>query len=79
MLEKKLASDLIKQVQETPGIDYALRNRLNKLRDRHEPTDNNNNNFSPPPSPPAVLPGPGHGPFQTPTSLPFIPSPPPSG
>ena len=62
-LLKELASDLIKQVPGTPEIDYALRNRLNELRGRHEPTDNNNNNFSPPSSPPAVLPGPGPGPF----------------
>ena len=59
-LGKTLANDLIKQVSGTPGIDYALRNCLNKLRDRQERTDNNN--LSPLPSPPAVPLGPG--PFQ---------------
>ena len=60
--KKVLASDLIKQAPGPPGEDFAIRNRLNKLRDRQEPT-NNNNNISPPTSPPALPPPPGPGPF----------------
>ena len=64
-----LASDLIKQAPDPPGQDYAIRNRLNKLGDKQEPTDNNNN-ISPPISPPALPPTPGPGPF-IPPPLPF--------
>ena len=60
-LEKKIASDLIRQAPGPPGIDFACRNRLNKLRDRQEWTDNNN--ISPPPSPPTLPPGPGQAPL----------------
>ena len=58
---KKIASDLIRQAPGPPGIDFACRNRLNKLRDRQEWTDNNN--ISPPPSPPTLPPGPGQAPL----------------
>ena len=65
--KKVLASHLIKQVPGPPDQDFAIRDRLNKSRDRQGPTNNNNNIF-PPPSPPALpLPGPG----------PFIPPPTP--
>ena len=60
-LEKKIASDLRRQAPGPPGIDFACRNRLNKLRDRQEWTDNNN--ISPPPSPPTLPPGPGQAPL----------------
>ena len=36
--KKVLASDLIKQASGPPGQDFAIRNRLNKLRDRQKPT-----------------------------------------
>ena len=70
---KTLASDLINQAPDPPGIHFSLRNQLNKLKDRQEPTDD----LSPPLSPPALPPGPGQGPG-LPPSLPFIPPPPPS-
>ena len=66
--KKVLASELIKQTPGPSGQDFAIRNGLNKLRDRQEPT-NNNNNISPPPLPPALPPHSGPGPF--------IPPPPP--
>ena len=49
--KKDIASELIKNAPRPPGIDSAIRNRLNKLKDRREPKDNNNNNFLPPPPP----------------------------
>ena len=61
--KKVLVSDLIKQAPGPAGEHFAIRNQLNKLRDRQEPT--NNNNISPPISPPA-LPPPGPGPFTPP-------------
>ena len=70
---KKLASDLIKQAPGPPGIHFSLRNQLNKLKDRQEPTDD----LSPPPSPSALPPGPGQG-LGFPPPPPFIPTPPPS-
>ena len=63
---KKLANDLIKQGPDPPGIEFSLRNSLNKLKDRQEPTGD----ILPPPSPPALPPGPGQGLG--------LPSPPPS-
>ena len=59
--KRVLASDLLKQVPCPPAQDFAIRDRLNKLRDKQKPT-NNNNNISPPPSSPALLP-PDPGPF----------------
>ena len=60
--KKILLSDLIKQAPTPLGVDVAVRNRLNRLRDSKEPTDENN--LSPPPSPPAFPPpsGPGTSP-----------------
>ena len=40
-------SGLIKQATGPPGQDYALRNRLNKLRDGQVSTNNKKNNISP--------------------------------
>ena len=74
-VEKNLVSDLIKQAPGPPGIDYALKNRLNKLRDRQELPDNNN--ISPLPSTPVLPPGLGQGPGLPPPP-PFIPPLPPS-
>ena len=54
---KKLASDLIKQGPNPPRIDFSLRSRLNKSKDRQELTDE----LSSPPSPPALPPGPVKG------------------
>ena len=45
--KKVLASDLKKQVPGLPGQNYALRNRLNRLRVRQELIDNDNNISSP--------------------------------
>ena len=57
---RALASDHIKNAPGTPGQDYAIQNRLNRLRDVQQPTNNynNNNNISPPPLPPALPPCP---------------------
>ena len=41
--KKVLASHLIKQVPGPPDQDFAIRDRLNKSRDRQGPTNNNNN------------------------------------
>ena len=65
--KKKFTSDLIKQAPNTPGVDFAFRNRLNRLKDVKEPTDDNSN-ISPPRSAPAIPPGPG--PFQLPPPQP---------
>ena len=79
MLEKKdIASELLKNAPRLPGIDLAIRNRLNKVKDRPEPKDNNSN-FSPPSSPTSPPPSffsqrPPPGP---PPAPPFVP--PPSG
>ena len=35
--EKYLSSDLIKQAPTPPETDFAIRNQLNRLRDREEP------------------------------------------
>ena len=59
--KKKLASDLIKQAPNTPGVDFSLKNRLSRLKDVKEPTDDN---ISPLSSSPAMPPDPG--PFQAP-------------
>ena len=49
MLERKnLSSDLIKQAPTPPGVDVAIRNQLNRLRDRQEPKDDNNLSLPPP-------------------------------
>ena len=45
--EKVSVSGLIKQATGPPGQDYALRNRLNKLRDGQVSTNNKKNNISP--------------------------------
>ena len=71
--QKVSGSDLIKHTPGPPGQAFALRNRLNKLRDRQKPKNNNSNNISPPPSLPA-LPPPGPGPF-IPPPPPFQPAP----
>ena len=54
--KKNLSSDLIKQTPTPPGFDMAIRNRLNRIKDRQKPTDDNN--LSLPPSPPAFPPPP---------------------
>ena len=72
--KKVLARELIKQTPGPPGQDFAIRNGLNKLRDRQEPT-NNNNNISPLPLPPVLPPHSGPGPF-IPPPPPFQPPPP---
>ena len=60
--KKLMAADLVKKAPGPPGVNFAIRNRLNKLKERK-------NNTSPPPSPPPP-------PFLPP--LPFPPPPPPS-
>ena len=51
--KKDIASELMNKTPRPPGVDFAIRRRLDKLQDRPEPKDDNNNfNFSPPPSPP---------------------------
>ena len=52
--KKNLLSDLIKQAPTPSGVDIAVRNQLNRLRDRQESKDDNN--ISPPPLPPAFPP-----------------------
>ena len=70
--KKVLASDHIKQTPGALGQDFAIRNWLNKLRDRQKPT--NNNDIFLPPSPPALPPS-GPGPFIPPPLPPFQPPP----
>ena len=68
--KKIMAGDLVNKVPGPPGIDFAIRSRLNKLKERK-------NNTSPPPTPPP----PPFLPPQPPpplSSFPFnLPSPPP--
>ena len=55
MLEKKgIAIELIKKsTKRPPGVDFAIRKRLEKLKNRPEANDDNDNfNLSPPPFPP---------------------------
>ena len=49
--KKDTASDLIKNVPQLPGIDFIIRNRLNKLRNNGN-KNNDDSGLSPPPSPP---------------------------
>ena len=49
--KKDIASELIKKFPRPPGVDFAIRKRLDKLKDKPEPKDSNNN-ISPPPSAP---------------------------
>ena len=65
--KKNLSSVLVKKAPTPPGVDIALRNRLNRLRDRQEPTYDNN--LSPPPSPPAFPPTPAPSPY---SGFPFL-------
>ena len=58
--KKNLASDFVQPATAPPGADVALRNRLNKLKDRQEPK--NDNNLSPRLSPLAFPPSPMPGP-----------------
>ena len=39
--KKNLASDFVQPATAPPGADVALRNRLNKLKDRQEPKNDN--------------------------------------
>ena len=57
--KKNLASDFVKHAPTPPRGDVAIRNRLNRLKDRQELKDDNN--LSPPPSPPAFSPSPAPG------------------
>ena len=47
--KEDIASELTKNAPRSPEVDFAIKNILNKLKDRPEPK-HNNNNFSPPPS-----------------------------
>ena len=50
--KKDIGSELIKKAPRPPGVDFAIRNRLEKLKNRPEPKDDDDNfNLSPPPSP----------------------------
>ena len=73
--EKKLtAGDLLKKAPRPPAVDFAIKNRLNKLKERK-------NNTSPPPTPlphPFFSPSPPLPPPLPPSSFPFnLLSPPP--
>ena len=73
--KKNLASDFAKHALTPPGGDVAIRNRLDKLRDRQEPKDDN---LSPPPLPPVFSPPPAPGtspgfPFPLPPSFQPLP------
>ena len=47
LVKKGVASELIKNAPGPPGVDFIIRNRLNRLKDRQEfDNDNNNNNLS---------------------------------
>ena len=66
--EKKLtAGDLLKKAPRPPAVDFAIKNRLNKLKERK-------NNTSPPPTPlphPFFSPSPPLPPPLPPSSFPF--------
>ena len=52
--KKDVASELIKNAPGPPGVDFVIKDRLNKLKDRQEfENNNNNNNLSTPSSPPS--------------------------
>ena len=40
--KKDIASELIKKAPPPPGIDYAIQNRLNKLKNNNENFNKNN-------------------------------------
>ena len=51
--KKNITSELMKKTPRPPGVDFAIRKRLGKLKNRPEPKgDNANFNLSPPQSPP---------------------------
>ena len=74
-----------KKAPRPPGINFTIRKRLNKLKNRAEPIDddnnnnnnNNNNNLSPPPCPPPQPPPSFSQRPQIPQAPPFVS--PPSG
>ena len=71
--KKLMVDDLIKKAPGPPGVDFAIRNRLVRLKERK------NNTSPPPPSPPTTqyfLPPPPSPPF-FPFNLPPPPAPPP--
>ena len=65
-------------------LDFIIKDRLNKLKDRPEFENNNNNNLSPPPSPPpppsffSQQPLPPPPPISVPSQQPFLPPQPPT-
>ena len=51
--KKNITSELMKKAPRPPGVDFAIRKRLEKLKNRPEPKDDNANfNLLLPPSPP---------------------------
>ena len=74
--KKNISSDLVKHAPTPPGVNIAIKNQLNWLKDRKEPIDDNN--LSPPPSPPTFPPPPAPGQssgFPLQSSLSFQPLP----
>ena len=76
--KKDIASELMKKSPRPPGVDFAIRKRLDKLKDRPEPKDSSNNISSPPSPPPQPPPSFSRQlPSGPPPAPPFVP--PPSG
>ena len=82
MLKKKhITSELIKKAPTPPGVDFVVKKRLEKVKNRPERKDKDGDfNLLPPPSPPrppSLRPQPPRSPLGSPPAPPFFP--PPSG
>ena len=83
--KKDVVSELIKNASGPPRVDFVIKDRLHKLKDRQEfENNNNNNNLSPPQSPPPPLsffsqqPSLPLSPISVPPHQPFLPPHPPT-
>ena len=79
--KKDIANELIIKAPRPPGVNFGIRKRLEKLKNRPEPKDDNDNyNLTPspsPPQPPSLGPQPPRPPLGPPLAPLFFP--PPSG
>ena len=75
--KKEIASELIKKAPRPPGVDFAIRERWEKLKNRPESKDDDNDfNLLPPPSPsrpPSLGPQPPRPPLGPLPATPFFP------